>query len=58
MPLVPRRLDRSRPCNAGRNLGRPLGRRRQHEIGGADGGDIDVQIDAIQQPVPPSSYNR
>ena len=35
--------------DAGGNLVRAFGRRRQYQIGGGDGRDLDMQVDAVEQ---------
>ena len=42
-------LDRPRRGDAGANLGTSLRCRRQHEVGGGDSGNFDLQIDAVEQ---------
>jgi hypothetical protein len=42
-------LDAPRRGDAGRDLGRALGRRRQDEVGRRDRGHLDDQVDAVEE---------
>ena len=46
---IARRLHRARRRYPGRDLGAALGRRRKREVGGADAGNLDVQVDPVEQ---------
>ena len=47
--LVTRSLTGAGGGDAAGDLGAGLGRRREGQVGGRDGGDVDMQVDAVEQ---------